>query len=236
MADSTAEASKSGVADSPEDLRAALWGTILFADLNVDQIDHIGAAGSPRELQRGTVLFEQGDEPHEFYLLLEGRIGIEQESIDGRISLLSVLAAGELFGELGFLDGHSRSAQARALEDSRVFEIPYSELRQLYESSPRALWSAVELLAGRLRATDEALSDTVFLDVMGRTAKRLLEMSGGADTFEMPLTQEELASMVGASRERVNRAIRAFTKLGWISHNQRHYKIKSRTKLQARAR
>ena len=72
----------------------------------------------------------------------------------------------------------------------------------------------VELLAGRLRNTDEALADSVFLDVTGRTAKRLLELAGEADEFFLPITQEELAGMVGASRERVNKAIASFIRLG----------------------
>ena len=114
--------------------------------------------------------------------------------------------------------------------------VPYDELRRLYESTPAALWSAVQLLARRLRAMDQALSDTVFLDVMGRTAKRLLDMAGDSDEFEMPLTQEELAAMVGASRERVNKAIHAFVKLGWITHDQRNYKITNRRNLEIRAR
>ena len=169
-------------------------------------------------------------------LVLSGRVAIAQESTDGRESLLAVLGPGELFGEMAFLDGYNRSAQARALEESSVLMVPYEELRRLYEDTPAALWSAVQLLARRLRAMDRALSDTVFLDVMGRTAKRLLDMAGDRDEFEMPLTQEELASMVGASRERVNKAIHAFEKLGWVTHDQRRYKITNRRNLEIRAR
>ena len=216
-------------------LREALRSTILFADLDNEQLDHIAAAGSVQSLRRGLVLFEEGAEAHEFFLVLDGLIAIAQESDDGRESLLALMGPGELFGELGFLDGHNRSAQARALEESRVLVVPYAELRLLYENHPSALWSAVRLLARRLRATDEALSDTVFLDVMGRTAKRLLEMAGDHDEFDLPVTQEELASMVGASRERVNKAIHAFVRLGWITQDHRHYKITNRQNLTLRA-
>jgi CRP-like cAMP-binding protein len=87
-----------------------------------------------------------------------------------------------------------------------------------------------------LRATDSALADAVFLDVTGRTAKRILEMAGDADEFVMPLTQEELASMVGASRERVNKAIAAFVKLGWIAQSDRRYHITNRDELERRSR
>ena len=236
MPDTTSTAPEAAIEASPGALREALGETILFAELDDEQLDRIAAAGAVQSRQRGVVLFEEGAEPGEFYLVLSGRVAIAQESEDGRESLLAVLGPGELFGEMGFLDGYNRSAQARALEESTVLMVPYTELRLLYENNPAALWSAVQLLARRLRTMDRALSDTVFLDVMGRTAKRLLGMAGDRDEFEMPLTQEELASMVGASRERVNKAIHAFAKLGWITHDQRHYKITNRRNLEIRAR
>ena len=236
MPDTTSTAPEAAIEASPGALREALRETILFAELDDEQLDHIAAAGAVQSLQRGVVLFEEGAEPGEFYLVLSGRVAIAQESDDGRESLLAVLGPGELFGEMGFLDGSNRSAQARALEESTVLMVPYTELRLLYENNPAALWSAVQLLARRLRTMDRALSDTVFLDVMGRTAKRLLGMAGDRDEFEMPLTQEELASMVGASRERVNKAIHAFVRLGWITHNHRRYKITNRRNLEIRAR
>ena len=236
MPDTAPAVAGPAIGTTPDALREALRSTILFVELDDKQLDHIAAAGEVHSLQRNFVLFEEGAEPHEFYLVMAGRIAIVQESEDGRESLLALMGPGELFGELGFLDGQDRSAQARALEESKVLVVPYAELRLLYENHPTALWSAVQLLARRLRATDRALSDTVFLDVMGRTAKRLLEMAGDEDEFEMPLTQEELASMVGASRERVNKAIHAFVRLGWITHNHRHYKITNRKNLTLRAR
>ena len=92
------------------------------------------------------------------------------------------------------------------------------------------------LLAGRLRETNEALADSVFLDVTGRTAKRLLELADGRDSFLLPVTQEELAGMVGASRERVNKAIASFIRLGWIDQHDRRYTIKLRDRLELRSR
>ena len=94
----------------------------------------------------------------------------------------------------------------------------------------------VELLARRLRNMDAVLADSVFLDVTGRTAKRLLELAGDADEFALPITQEELAGMVGASRERVNKAIASFIRLGWIEQIDRRYRITNREQLTRRAR
>jgi CRP-like cAMP-binding protein len=92
------------------------------------------------------------------------------------------------------------------------------------------------LLARWLRATDEALADAVFLDVPGRTAKRLLELAGADDEFKLPVTQEELAGMVGASRERVNKALALFARLGWLEVKGRgRYKFLDRGALEDRA-
>jgi CRP-like cAMP-binding protein len=98
------------------------------------------------------------------------------------------------------------------------------------------LWSVVALLVRRLRSTDEALADSVFLDVPGRTAKRLLELAAGSDEFVLPVTQEELAGMVGASRERVNKAISAFVRLKWLEQVDRRYRILDREQMTRRAR
>ncbi len=93
----------------------------------------------------------------------------------------------------------------------------------------------MKLLAGRLRNMDNALADSVFLDVSGRTAKRLLELAGDGDEFTLPITQEELAGMVGASRERVNKAIASFIRLGWLEQRDRRYKITNRTQMEIRS-
>jgi CRP-like cAMP-binding protein len=148
---------------------------------------------------------------------------------------MALMEPGDLFGEMGLFDG-VRSADARALEPSTVVAVPYEPVRQILEQQPQLLWEVVRLLTARLRAVDEALSDTVFLDVPGRTAKRLLDLAGDGDEFQLPITQEELAGMVGASRERVNKAIAQFVRLGWLEQQERTYRISDREKLTRRAR
>jgi CRP/FNR family transcriptional regulator, cyclic AMP receptor protein len=106
----------------------------------------------------------------------------------------------------------------------------------MFDDNPKLLWNVVRLLAQRIRVTDEALADSVFLDVTGRTAKRLLELADGTDEFTLPVTQEELAGMVGASRERVNKAIASFIRLGWLEQNDRNYRITQRDRLELRSR
>jgi CRP-like cAMP-binding protein len=146
------------------------------------------------------------------------------------------MEAGDLFGELGLLDGLPRSAEARALEGSEVLHVPYEPIELILHERPQLLWGVVRMLANRLRTMDEALADSVFLDVTGRTAKRLLELADGADEFVLPVTQEELAGMVGASRERVNKAIASFIRLGWIDQHERRYRILQRDRIEMRSR
>ena len=213
-----------------------LLETSLFADLDDELLAPIIAAASDQSLRRGDVIFEENQEPDALYVVTDGRIAIANRSIDGRESVVALMERGDLFGEMPLFDGMGRSADARALERSGVIMIPYAPVRALYEENPSLLWRVVAMLAGRLRNMDEALADSVFLDVTGRTAKRLLELAGDADEFTMPVTQEELAGMVGASRERVNKAIASFVKLGWIEQVDRRYVITNRKQLTIRAR
>jgi CRP-like cAMP-binding protein len=213
-----------------------LRSTELFAELSDEALDRVAAACTSRPLRRGDVVFEEGSEPLHLYVVEAGRIAIASRSIDGRESVFALMERGSLFGEMGLLDGLGRSAEARALEPSQIIEIPYGPVRAVFDEDPQQLWGVVALLAGRLRSMDAALADSVFLDVTGRTAKRLLELAGDEDEFTLPVTQEELAGMVGASRERVNKAIASFVRLGWIDQSDRRYAIKDREQLTRRAR
>jgi CRP-like cAMP-binding protein len=212
-----------------------LADTPLFASLPAEALALIARAAQTRQVTRNDVLFRQDDEATELFVVEHGRVAIAARSDDGRESLMALMEPGDLFGEMGLFDG-VRSADARALEPSTVVAIPYGPVRQILEQQPQLLWEIVRLLTARLRAVDEALSDTVFLDVPGRTAKRLLDLAGDGDEFQLPITQEELAGMVGASRERVNKAIAQFVRLGWLEQQERTYRISNREQLTRRAR
>jgi CRP/FNR family cyclic AMP-dependent transcriptional regulator len=216
--------------------RPLLAAVELFRGIAPDDLDSLVGASDERSFSRGDVVFLEGDEPTELFVVVSGRIAMANRSIDRRESVIALMEAGDLFGDMPLFDGLERSADARVLEPSKVVAIPYAPLRGLYETRPELLWNVVRLLALRLRNTDEALADSVFLDVTGRTAKRLLELAGDADEFSLPVTQEELAGMVGASRERVNKAIASFVKLGWIEQAERRYRITNREELTKRAR
>lgn len=216
--------------------RRLLDSTQLFADLPTDVLDALRERARGRSLEKGELLFSQGDASEELFVVVDGRVAISTRSSDGRESMVAIMEGGGLFGELGLFDDEPRSAEARALVDSELVAVSYDDVRAALQARPETLWVIVRLLAQRLRATDEALADAVFLDVPARTAKRLLELAGAADEFTLPMTQEDLAGLVGASRERVNKALAMFTRLGWIAATGRsRYRILDREQLELRA-
>lgn len=216
----------------------SLAATEFFADAPKDVLESLAAVATERDLVRGDVLFEVGDSPDFIYLVVSGRIAIAlgNKPFDHRESVVALMEDGDLFGDLSLLDDLPRSASARALEASKLLQLPNDKVRAILQWNPDLMWNVVRVLARRIRVMDEALADSVFLDVTGRTAKRLLELSGGKDEFSLPVTQEELAGMVGASRERVNKAIASFIRLGWLEQHERHYKIMQRQQLEQRSR
>jgi len=214
---------------------ALLARSELFSAFDAAVVERIARSAQVVELRRNDVAFHEGDGADALYVVRSGRIAIAKRSPEGRESVVALMEEGDLFGEMSLFDGEGRSAEARALEPSELVGVPYGAIRGVLEAEPALLWHVVRLFARRLRVTDEALADTVFLDVTGRTAKRLLEIAGDHDEFTLPVTQEELASMVGASRERVNKAIAAFVRLGWLIQTDRRYQITDRVQLTRRA-
>ena len=223
--------------DSDTSLINLLSKVDFFADASTPALERVAARSHRRELSRGETLFAEGDTPHFLFIVVSGRIAIVMSrEVDDRESVVALMEDGDLFGELGLLDDGPRSAGARALSVSEVLEIPFEAVREMLDDEPSLLWNAARMLARRLRAMDEVLADSVFLDVTGRTAKKIVELSAGREEFVLPVTQEELAGMVGASRERVNKAIASFARLGWLEQHERNYRIIERDRLENRAR
>jgi len=217
--------------------RSLLAEVELFNALSPEAFERVSSQAQQRSLRRGDVIFREGDQAHELFVVERGRIAIASRSIDGRESVFALMEPGDIFGEMALFDAAAgRSAEARALETSKVWSVPFHPIREVLDEQPTLLWGVVELLARRIRTMDAALADSVFLDVTGRTAKRLLELAGDNDEFHLPITQEELAGLVGASRERVNKALSSFIRLGWIEQRDRRYRITKRQELERRAR
>jgi CRP/FNR family transcriptional regulator, cyclic AMP receptor protein len=200
----------------------------LFAGLDDETARALAGAMKPVEVLRGDVLFHEGDPGDRLYVIREGKIKLGRRSNDGRENLLAVLGPGEMFGELSLFDPGPRTATASVVADAVVLELEHAELVARFRENPGIAGQLLQALAQRLRRTNEALADLVFSDVPGRVAKALLDLSTrfGEKTDEgirvaHDLTQEELAQLVGASRETVNKALADFAARGWVRREGR---------------
>ena len=185
-----------------------------------------------RTYRRGEVVFHQGDSGDTLHFIAAGRVKLVVLAENGEEILLFVLGPGESFGEIALLDGGPRTATVVALEPLETATLKRQDFLDLLRRSPAALESVLAVLAASLRRTTDELSDLVGLDLHGRLAKRLLGLAdshgrrvGDAIEIELPLTQEELAGMVGATRASVNKLLGIYEDRGAIARHGRHISI-----------
>lgn len=204
-------------------LEATLAGTPLFEALDPTEAAHLATAMTRRSVPRGHVLFREGDPGDRLFIVLAGKVKISRSATDGRENILALIGVGEMFGELSLFDPGPRTASATALTDATLASLDHTELRPWLYARPAVAEQLLGALARRLRRTNEAMADLVWSDVPGRVAKALLDLGArfGNRTPEgllvrHDLTQEELAQLVGASRETVNKALSEFSSRGWL--------------------
>lgn len=195
----------------------------LFSGLPDEELERLGALLRVRRYARSEVIFLEGDQGYSLCLIAEGRIRIQLTGSDGREVVINVYGPGDFFGELALLDGEPRSADAIAQDASRVFWLQRDDFMAFLEGHPRAAMTMMASLSRRLRHTTRVVQDATFRDVPARLARVLLDLAGrhgrpveGGILIDSRLTQGELAAMVGASRETVNRALRGFEQRGLI--------------------
>lgn len=215
----------------------------LFEGLNPEEQEELRAMMTQTTLRRGETLFNEGDPGDRLYILLSGKVKLGHASPDGRENLLAVLGPGEIVGELTLFDPGPRSTTATAVAPTEMLTLDHSQLMAYVESHPQLAKDMLRALAQRLRRTNTALADLVFSDVPGRVAKALLDLadrfgSKTEDGVHVPhdLTQEELAQLVGASRETVNKSLAEFVSRGWIRLEGRAVTLLDVDRLRRRAR
>lgn len=215
----------------------------LFAALDVEGAAALRASLVERNVVKGEVLFAEGEPGDRMYVIVEGKVKLGQTSVDGRESLLAVLGPAEMFGELSLFDPGTRTSTATALTDAIVLGLGNDQLRPWLAGRPEVAAALLQALARRLRRTNEAMADLVFSDVPGRVAKALMELGEKFGTITPDglmvthdMTQEELAQLVGASRETVNKALADFAQRGWIRLESRQVLIRDVERLGKRAR
>jgi len=215
----------------------------LFAALDDEAAGALMQSMTSSHLERGDILFHEGDQGDRLYVIREGKIKLGRSSNDGRENLLAILGPGEMFGELSLFDPGPRTATATAVAETQLIGLGHDNMQTFLANRPEVASTLLAALARRLRRTNETLADLVFTDVPGRVAKALLDLSArfgrpAEDGILVPhdLTQEELAQLVGASRETVNKALADFATRGWIKLEARAVVLLDVERLKRRAR
>jgi CRP-like cAMP-binding protein len=215
----------------------------LFSAVDDEAADALRRSMSEISLGRGQVLFREGDAGEKLYVVADGKVKLGRTSSDGRENLLAILGPGEMFGELSLFDPGPRTATATAVTDTRLYALGHADLTTWVHGRPEVALSLLKQISSRLRRTNEVIGDLVFSDVPGRVAKALLDLSSrfGVESEDgvhvgHDLTQEELAQLVGASRETVNKALADFAGRGWIRLEARAVVLLDLERLARRAR
>ncbi len=218
----------------------------LFAGLGEDALAALATRLRRRRVPGGTPVLYKGDPAGALYLIASGRVKVHEATLSGDEVIHNVLGAGAFFGEMSLLDGGPISADISTLEQTDLLLLAGEALRAVIEERPAVAWTLLRLLSGRLREQNERTSMLMTRDVAGRVADWLLRLAkshgtllpdGRSIRIDVSLTQSDIAALVGATRERVSRALTAFRKSGAITRDEdtAHWIIRNKAALAKRA-
>jgi CRP/FNR family transcriptional regulator, cyclic AMP receptor protein len=220
-----------------------LGSAALFAGVDPDAVAALTRQLRPVDFDAGHVFFTEGDPQDWLFIIVSGKVAIGSRAPDGRENLFTVKGPTDTFGELSAFDPGPRTSTARALTGVRAAVLTRDMLLGWIAERPEIAERLLRVLARRLRRTNHDLSDLIFTDVAGRVAKHLLRLAqqfgvqdGDVVRVTHDLTQEELAQLVGAARESVNKALGDFVARGWISVQGKTVLIADAERLARRAR
>jgi CRP/FNR family cyclic AMP-dependent transcriptional regulator len=205
-------------------LVASLARIPFFAGLEGDALERVAAGTRTRRFRRGEVIFHAGDPGDALFVIVSGEVKISVPSESGEEAILTTLHEGDVFGELALLDGAPRSASAAALVATETVVLPRERFRELVATEPAIRDALLASLAGELRRLTTHVEELHFLDMTGRLAARLVRLAGesgsphldGSIHLRASLTQAELASMVGCTRQSVNKLLGQFSDAGLV--------------------
>jgi len=215
----------------------------LFKCLGVDDRRHLFSACRRISLKKGEILFRKGSEGTTLYVIRSGKIKISVTSSMGDEVVLAIFSEGDYFGEMALLDGLPRSADATAIEPSEVLALNQSDFTAFLQNNAAAVQAVLRALSLRLRKTDDLLEDTCFLNISARFAKKLVELTElhgepAEDAIQIGIcfSQRELAGMIGASRESINRELRMLKEKGLVTFSDNKVYIHNLERLKNRVR
>ncbi|MFA5180153.1 MAG: Crp/Fnr family transcriptional regulator [Syntrophales bacterium] len=215
----------------------------LFSFLNPEDIEIIAALLRRRSVRKGDVVFQKGDEGTALYAILRGRIKIIVTRPVGDKITVAILNDGDFFGEMALLDGMPRSADAVALEETQLAVLDRNDFLAFLAQQKHAALAILRTMSLRLRKTDDLLAEICFLSLSSRLAKGLLELArsdseGGHDSSPpaMRMTQKDLSSLLGVSRESVNKELKILRDKGIVSTERSKIVILDQERLKKRAK
>lgn len=190
--------------------------------LSADERDDLIARGRPRRFPAHSIIFFEGDAPHDVVLVCSGDVKVAT-TIGGREVVLDVAGAGDVVGELGVIDGTERSAMAVALSDVHAVVVPAASFHTFLDERPAVVPKVLRSVTRRLRETSRRQAEYGALDAVGRVCRRLVELidrygcvDGDTTVITSPLTQGDIAAWAGLSREAVVRVLHDLRRLGWV--------------------
>lgn len=220
------------------DVKSILAQHFLLKHLPSEDLDRLAQLSTTKKLQSGEAVFMKGDPGNSMMAVLSGRVRICAYSAAGREVVLNVINPGEVFGEIAMIDGGERTADAFAMEPTELLVLSRRDFLPFLERNPSVCVKLLEVMCRRLRWTSEQLEDVNFLDLRSRLAKRLLyladnhgELAQGAKAAGVRISQHMLASMIGTSREAVNKQLRLWEEEGVIDVRRGSITVLSRDRL-----
>jgi CRP-like cAMP-binding protein len=194
-----------------------------------------------QRLQDKQALFRKGDEGTALYIIKQGKIKIVLPSKVGEEVILTIFSEGDFAGEMSLLDQKPRSADGIAMEESEVYVLNRTDFLSFLQKNENAIRCVLSSLSERLRKTDDLLEDTSFLSVSARLAKKLLELGREFGTTEgditkigFRLTQQDLADLVGTTRESVNKELKVLRGKGLVSTEGGYFQLLDLGRLERR--
>jgi CRP/FNR family cyclic AMP-dependent transcriptional regulator len=191
----------------------------LLATLSEQQLDALAAGSARRSFPRGRTIVAEGEPSQSLYVLLSGRAKVQRSDTEGKEVILAVLGSGDWFGEMSMIDDAPRSASVITLEPCEFMAIEKASFRKLLAESPEVSMAVMRQLVGRLREADRKIETLALLDVYGRVARVLLDFSeevNGERIVRNRLPRQEIAKMIGASREMVSRVMKGLETEGFV--------------------
>ena len=218
--------------------QSTLWTRVPFlAEVGNEPVAALAAVATRHVYGHGQTIFLEGDPVAGIYLVEEGVVKICRFALDGREHILTLINAGETFNDVAALDGGPNPACAVAFTDVVVWRVDRIDLKNIVTRYPRLAWALIENLAGRSRHLVRVVQDLASRSVRGRLARLLLEQAAISEEGgqPLPLTQEEIASLLGTVREVIGRTLRSLAADGLIAVERQHIVIVDRAGLELEA-